>query len=139
MAMKAGFSIGIIALLIWACSPARQASKTSATLKQASQDSTEYEIIILDILFDNWYLLNYSPAKDYTKEYYQTRNLVGVTNWNYYYRSGRYTRVIESQIDYQPNVMGSRLTANSTGTSNILSAPTKSGFLTISHINEPDR
>jgi hypothetical protein len=104
MAMKAGFSIGIIALLIWACSPARQASKTSATLKQASQDSTEYEIIILDILFDNWYLLNYSPAKDYTKEYYQTRNLVGVTNWNYYYRSGRYTRVIESQIDYQPNV-----------------------------------
>jgi hypothetical protein len=104
MAMKAGFSIGIIALLIWACSPARQASKTSATLKQASQDSTEYEIIILDILFDNWYLLNYSPAKDYTKEYYQTRNVVGVANWNYYYRSGRYTRVIESQIDYQPNV-----------------------------------
>jgi hypothetical protein len=102
--MKASFFIGMTALLIWGCTPVRQASKTSANLKQTSQDSTEYEIIIIDPQFDNWYLLNYSPAKDYSKEYYQSKNLVGVANWNYYYRSGQYTRVIESFIDYQPNV-----------------------------------
>ena len=102
--MKTIFFTGMIALLIWGCSPAREVSKTSALLKQTSQDSTEYEILIIDQHFDQWYLLNYSPAKDHSKEYYRAKNLVGVANWNDYYRRGRYSRVIESSIDYQPHV-----------------------------------
>ncbi len=104
IAMKPGFFIGMIALLMWGCSPVREVAKTSATLTQTSQDSTEYEILIIDPQFDQWYLLNYSPAKDYSKEYYRGKNLVAVTNWNDHYRSGRYSRIIESFIDYRPDV-----------------------------------
>ena len=103
-AMKPIFFIGMIALLAWGCSPVKKVEKTSATLTQTIQDSTEYEILIIDPQFDQWYLLNYSPAKDYSKEYYQGKNLFAVANWNDYYRSGRYSRIIESLIDYRPNV-----------------------------------
>jgi hypothetical protein len=102
--MKPRFFIGIIALLIWGCSPVKKVSTTSTTLTQTSQDSTEYEILIIDLQFDQWYLLNYSPAKDYSKEYYRGKNLFAVANWNDYYRSGRYSRIIESSIDYRSNV-----------------------------------
>jgi len=102
--MKTRFFIGMIVLLIRGCSPVTKLSKTSATLTQSSQDNTEYEIQIIDPQFDQWYILNYSPAKDYSKEYYRGQNLVGVTNWNNYYNSGQYSRVIESLIDYRPNI-----------------------------------
>jgi hypothetical protein len=102
--MKTRFFIGMIVLLIWGCSPVKKLSKTSATLTQTSQDSTEYEILIIDPQFDQWYVLNYSPAKDHSKEYYRGQNLVGVANWNNFYNSGKYSRIIESLIDYRPDV-----------------------------------
>ena len=102
--MKLSFFIGIMALLVWACSPVKDVSKTSATLTQNSQDSTEYEILILDPRFDQWYLINYSQAKDYSNDYYRIKNLIAVGNWNDYYRKGRYSQVIDSSIDYWPNI-----------------------------------
>jgi hypothetical protein len=102
--MKTGFFIGIIALMICSCSPARKVSKTSAALTKSSRDSTEYEIQIVDPPFDQWYILNYSPANDYSEEYYRGENLIGVTNWNDYYRSGKYSWIIESLIDYRPEI-----------------------------------
>jgi len=102
--MKLSFFIGILSLLVWACSPVRDASKTSAALTQSSPDSTGYEVIIIDLRFDQWYLINYSPAKDYSNEYYRNKNLVAVANWNDFYRRGRYSLVIESDINYQPNI-----------------------------------
>ena len=91
-------------MLIIACSPAKQVSKTSATLAQVSQDSTEYELIVTDIRFDPWYQLNYSEAKDRTEEYYRSKNIIAVVNWNEYYRLGKYINVIDSEINYQPGV-----------------------------------
>ena len=94
----------MIALLIWGCSSVKKASKTSPTLTQTSQDSTEYEILITDPQFDQWYVINYSPAKDRSKEYYRGENLAGVINWNLYYNTGKYSGIIESIIDYRPEV-----------------------------------
>ena len=102
--MKLNLFFGIMALLVWACSPAREASKTSATLIKNSKDSTEYDILIIDTHFDQWYLLNYNPAKDYSNEYYRSKNMIAVINWNDYYRSGKYSRVIDSYIDYQSSI-----------------------------------
>ena len=102
--MKLNFFIGIVALAVWSCSPAREASKTKAILTQNNQDSTEYEILIIDFHFDQWYLINYSPAKDHTNEYYRSKNMVAVANWNYYYTTGQYTRTIESSIEYRPEI-----------------------------------
>jgi hypothetical protein len=102
--MKLGFFIGIMGVLVWACSPVKDASKSSATLTQNSQDSTEYEILIIDSKFDQWYSFNYSPAKDYSNDYYRTKNLIAVGNWNDYYRAVRYSQVIDSYIDYRPDI-----------------------------------
>lgn len=103
--MKPGFFIGMAVLLLWGCSPVKQASKTSAVLKQiSSNDSTEYEIQIIDNNFDQWYNFNYSPAVDHPKEYYRAKNIIGVTNWNYFYTSGKYRDLIDFLIDYRPEI-----------------------------------
>ena len=102
--MKLGFFIGILAVLVWACTPVKEVSKTSAKLTQDSIDSTEYDILIIDFQFDQWYLINYSPAKDHSNDYYRTKNLIAVANWNDYYRTDRYSRIIDSYIDYWPNI-----------------------------------
>jgi len=96
--------IGILALMVWACSPVKEALKTSAILAQDSLDSTEYHILIIDPWFDQWYLFNYSPALDHSNDYYRTKNLIAVGNWNDHCRSGRYINVIDSYIDYRPDV-----------------------------------
>ncbi|MBW6460653.1 MAG: hypothetical protein K0B08_08775 [Bacteroidales bacterium] len=103
--MKPVIVILIIAIAVWACSPAKKVSApTKAVLSETSQDSTEYELVIIDTRFDNWYLMNYSPAKDRTNEYYRMKNSIAAANWNEYYNSGRYHRAIESYLDYWPNI-----------------------------------
>jgi hypothetical protein len=102
--MKLSFFIGIIALSVWACSPVKEASKTSATLAKNGQDTTEYQIVITDIGFDTWYLTHYSGVKDYSNEYYRFKDLVAVASWNDYYRTGKYSRYIDSSIDYRPDI-----------------------------------
>jgi hypothetical protein len=102
--MKLSFFIGIMALVVWSCSPVKVATKTSAHLAKNSQDSTEYEVVIIDNGFDLWFLTNYSESKDRSNEYYRAKNMVAVANWNDYYHLGRYDRVVESYIDYRPDI-----------------------------------
>lgn len=102
--MKRSFFPGIMVLMIWACSTVKEASKTSAILTQNTQDSTGYDILIIDPQFDQWYLYSYTPAKDYSNDYYWGQNNSAAANWNSYYRTGRYSRVIDCNIDYQPNI-----------------------------------
>jgi hypothetical protein len=102
--MKPAFFLGMITLLIWSCSPVKNVSKSSAVLTPNIKDSTEYELVIIDNHFDQWYQLNYSEAKDRTDEYYHSKNLVAVYNWNDYYQRGKDIEVIDSYINYQPQI-----------------------------------
>jgi len=92
-----------IFLLAWSCSPSQ---KTGAAAKSnvIVIDSTEYDITIIDLEFDTWYLMNYSPAKDFSNDYYRTKNHFGVSNWNSYYDRGKYQRVVENHIFYNYQV-----------------------------------
>jgi hypothetical protein len=103
-AMKQSFFYGMLALLLWACSTVKESSKTPATLTKNCQDSTIYEITITDPGFEQWYLVNYSPSKDFTSDYYRNKNLLAVSTWNDYYRTGRHPRIIDFSIDYWPNI-----------------------------------
>ncbi|HOX77537.1 MAG TPA: DUF6146 family protein [Bacteroidales bacterium] len=78
--------------------------KNAGSIDLDTSDSTVYEITIIDNQFDNWYLMNFSPAGDRSNEYYRSMNNLAVSNWNQYYNSGRYKRVIDSYIDYWPTV-----------------------------------
>jgi len=82
--------------------PSQKAGTQNKTA-EIRKDSTEYEITIIDPDFEQWYLLNYSPAKDYSNEYYHSKNQFGVTSWNEYFMNGKYHRVIENTITYDYN------------------------------------
>ena len=92
-----------ILLLACSCSSTHKAS-SSDKHSVIITDSTEYEITIIDNQFDNWYLLNYSQAKDHSNEYYRSKNQTGVGNWNNYYNRVRYHRVIENYIFYDNSI-----------------------------------
>ena len=102
--MKPAFLIIAAALMIWSCSSNKNTTKTSAVLTQIEQDSTEYELIVIDNHFDQWYQLNYSEAKDRSEDYYRSKNLFAVQTWNEFYRLGKYPDVIDSYINYQPQL-----------------------------------
>lgn len=95
------FAINI--LLFWSCSSVQKTSAPNEEIAITS-DSTEYEIAILDSDFDVWYLMNYSPSKDRTNDFYRTSNLIAVSNWNNYYLHGKYSRVIGNHIFYDNSI-----------------------------------
>jgi len=101
--IKGIFLFGIMILVLGACSTVKETSGHKAVLKPDGHDSTEYDLVIIDIQFDHWYQINYSPAKDYSNEYYRGKNNMAVETWNQYYRDGRYRNIIDSAIDYQSN------------------------------------
>jgi hypothetical protein len=92
-----------IMMLAWSCSSSQKAGSSDKSTSIAI-DSTEYEITIIDNEFDLWYQMNYSPAKDYSNEYYRGKNQIGVSNWNNYFNRGRYHRVIENYLYYDNSV-----------------------------------
>lgn len=102
--MKLRFIFGIMALMVWAGSLAQEVKSPSAKLSPNPQDSTEYEVIITDPQFDQWYLKNFQVGKDRSYEYYRSKNLVAISNWNYFYNTGQYDRIVDSYIDYLPHI-----------------------------------
>jgi len=92
-----------VLLIVWSCSPS-QKTRSSDRHSTIKSDSTEYEITIIDPDFDQWYLINYSSAKDYSNEYYRSKNQVGVINWNDYFTRNRYQRMVEDYIFYDNSV-----------------------------------
>lgn len=92
-----------VLLVAWSCSPSQKAGSSDrhSTIKS---DSTEYEITIIDPEFDQWYMMNFSQGKDYSNDYYRSKNQVAVSNWNDYFTRNRYHRVIEDYIFYDNSV-----------------------------------
>ena len=101
--MRKIISAIVLLLLAWSCSPSQKAgsSERQSTIKS---DSTEYEITIIDNEFDHWYLLNFSPAKDYSNEYYRNKNLAAVVAWNGYFTRNHYHRIIEDYIYFNNSI-----------------------------------
>jgi hypothetical protein len=102
--MKRTFFFGITVLLLWACSTSKDTAKTSVTVARNDKDTSEYEILIIDPEFDQWYYRNYSESKDRPKEYYHGRNIQAVSRWNEYYTTGKYRNVVESILNYYPEI-----------------------------------
>jgi hypothetical protein len=66
-------------------------------------DSLEYKIIVLDPGFEAW--LATKPSKEfYSKEYYEQKNRLYVSEWNQRYMNSRNNGLYETYIDYNYNV-----------------------------------
>ena len=65
-------------------------------------DSLEYKLIVLDPGFDAW--LATKPSKEfYSKEYYEQKNRLFVSEWNNRYMTSRNHDLYETFIDYNNN------------------------------------
>ena len=96
--------IAVFVLLIaWSCAPSHQVAAT-AKPPVIKTDSTEYEVIVIDPEFDHWYLIHFTPAKDYSNSYYRAKNQVGVSNWNDYFIRNLYPKIIDSSIVYDNSI-----------------------------------
>lgn len=100
--MKKIFLAGIGFLVLLACSTIKESAGDQKGISLDSQDTTTYEVVIIDNQFDQWYMMNFNPSQDRTDEYYRGKNIIAVANWNQYFNAGKYKRVIESYIDYWP-------------------------------------
>jgi hypothetical protein len=94
----------IFLFLVLALASACSSTKTTALRHietTVDSDSLQHQIIIIDVAFEHWYSSHFSPAQDRSNEYYQSMNRLGTLNWNQYYNSGRYNRIINNYLNYE--------------------------------------
>ena len=104
----------LVSGFLFSCAPVKQVAKSPAKpekieLVPNSQDSTEYELIIIDPGFDSWFNMNYKPIWYYSNEYLATWNYQYVVAWNIKVRDPLLTQnqadnpfILE--IDYRPGI-----------------------------------
>ncbi|MDY0344555.1 MAG: DUF6146 family protein [Lentimicrobium sp.] len=87
----------------WSCKSTHETIKSEGAETSVQIDSTEYGVIIMDNNFDRWYLTRFSQAQDRSNSYYRSMNNLAVSNWNHYFNTNRYNRVINNYIAYNPS------------------------------------
>ena len=103
---KLMFALSIL-LITLSCSSqnniANQA-KEDHPLQAQKNDDGEYDLEVLDTQFTYFINAIARPMSMYSEGYLKSKNQFLVSEWNSYYFSGRYRNVIESSIDYDPNI-----------------------------------
>ena len=99
----------IIGFIVFACGTTTKTIQSKNDLPEhavrISNDSLEYEIIILDIGFNTYLLSIAQPMNYYSQNYYETKNRFYVTEWNIRHRNPlKYnSNIYENEIDYDFN------------------------------------
>lgn len=97
-----------IGLFVWACgsSPIKKESIQKEEPVVIANDSLEYQIIIIDIGFNNYLNSIAQPRGFYTQKYLETRNNAWVISWNQRVQNPMIynPNIYENIIDYQSNI-----------------------------------
>lgn len=67
-------------------------------------DSLQYEVRIIDPIFNTWMIGNARPVGFYSLDYLETFNRFFVTEWNYRYITYTTNERYQFYIDYSPNI-----------------------------------
>ncbi len=102
--MKNLILILFISLIVGACSSYSAFNKTESTNEDMTKtdiaDSTEYELLILDIGFESWFATRNTSSTAHSNTYYRNWNQQYVSEWNRLHTQGH--PYFESYIDYHP-------------------------------------
>lgn len=105
--MKSVFGILSTAILLLGCTASNQMvtppSENIIDLSQ-NEEGEEYELVVLDPGFDNWYVTAWNQAKDRSVDYYSFWNYRYVTEWNYKATRPQTAQFFTSSIHYDPTV-----------------------------------
>lgn len=88
-----------IIAFMWALTINAQSTDKNVKIS-TEEDSTTYEIIIIDPGFDFWFKSHAKHKEFYSKQYYENWNSKYVKEWNYRYNSAKNVDIIESYINY---------------------------------------
>jgi hypothetical protein len=90
-------------LFLASCHSTKEVMAPNQTVEVVEdEDSTTYELIVLDPRFESFLASQPSPIF-YSQEYYENWNNQYVLEWNQRYRNPmRYGSFYETEIDYQP-------------------------------------
>lgn len=107
--MKHFIYILLAAIFIYSCGSSNKTTVKKQTSKEEavviSNDSLEYEIIIMDIGFSSYLTTIAKPDWYYSQKYYETKNNFYVTEWNIRANDPlKYGGFFETRIDYSPHV-----------------------------------
>jgi len=104
-AMKTHIFLIICLLVLGACTGIRESTRVSIeNEKIASEDSLQYELVIIDPGFETWFVTHSKPVWFHSQSYLETWNRQYVSAWNSRYISGRWNRCCDTYIDYQFHV-----------------------------------
>ena len=100
--------LSIVGLSLFACSsyPIKNSEKNKEKPVIISNDSLEYEVIILDVGFSLYLNTIAKPKNYYSLNYLENRNNIYVTNWNLraLNPSKFNSSIYENRIDYSPQI-----------------------------------
>jgi hypothetical protein len=102
--MKKLFYLLMVVSFLAACSGPKGMVKIEPNGNETQEDSVEYELIVSDPGFETWYLLQNSPARYRSQEYYENWNHQYVSAWNYLATQPRKRSFFEPIIGYEPGV-----------------------------------
>ena len=105
--MKSVLGISLMAFLLLNCAPSGQVMRPPAEnvidLSQKGDDD-EYDLIVLDPGFDNWFATTWNAAKDRSVEYYSNWNYQYVSAWNYKATRPHYSEFFDTIITYDASI-----------------------------------
>ena len=68
----------------------------------AQEDSLEYELIVMDPGFETWYMLQNTPARYRSPQYYEGWNQQYVSAWNYLATQPGRRSFFQTIVGYEP-------------------------------------
>lgn len=77
--------------------------KLESDTVRIANDEIEYEVIIIDPAFTNWFNSNARPRSSYSQSFLEARNIVWVTEWN---------RRVLMPSQYNPNLYEMQINYN---------------------------
>lgn len=102
--MKNLFFIFLFSFILQSCTPFSTPGIGEATsIKPEKNESNEWDLIVIDAQFDSFLASEARPKSMYTEQYLKSKNTFLVQEWNSYYYSRAFPKVVESTIDYNPS------------------------------------
>ncbi|MBK7213639.1 MAG: hypothetical protein IPH88_10190 [Bacteroidales bacterium] len=93
--------IALICFMIAATSNSYgQTQDSQLNITEIENDTTIYDVLIIDPGFETWLLTHRSPSLERSASYYKTEATSGVLKWNSYFTSSRYDSVIDNYIQF---------------------------------------
>ena len=90
---------------IGACSSSKNIENQTKAEIEITADSTEYELLVMDVRFESYLLSQPYPKEFYSIDYYKQWNIRYCTEWNIRHSNPfRYGDFYETNIPYESNV-----------------------------------